>query len=272
MENTDLIRNLDDPRLAVYKSLKAKPSPKSEIFIAESLPVVKKLLNTDIKILSCLTTERIFKKIGSLLSEKKRDFPVYLMRRADIEDMIGARFHMKIMMAAEIPERRDSLDRIKRIDHPHMITALNGVHDPQNVGLLIRNAAAFGTDLLMIDNMTYEPFYRKSVRISLGALFSIPTAYENNLPQTLKTLKKDFGTRIMVSTPSEKAEDLRKTDFSGNICIVLGNEACGVGADVLETADTLVRVPHKKHAADSLNVACSGAVLLYSPFAARNSA
>jgi tRNA G18 (ribose-2'-O)-methylase SpoU len=264
MRTANTINDINDPRIAPYRSLKVRHPEDDGLFIVESRPAVRSLLRTNMEIVSCLTTREYyenFRREDPLLEGK--DLELYLMEKKDIENVIGFRFHHGIMMAAKYPRRMNTEERSSGWEKPHFLVALNGVHDPQNVGLIVRNAAAFGADTLIVDGGTYEPYYRKVARISMGALFNIKIAYEEKLGPALLALKKKFGTRIVVTSLGDDCVGLEKADLSGNICVVLGNEADGASSSVLDIADTKIRIPHRFDRADSLNVACAGAICLY---------
>lgn len=264
MKKITVIQDINDPRIAPYRSLKTKHPEQDGTFIAESAPVVQALLNTSLEITSCLTTEKFYKTfLERSPSARKKNIDTYLMKKEDIEDIIGFRFHHGIMMAVRSPEKNSIKDLLENRHGDHLLVALNGIHDPQNLGLIIRNAAAFGANALIVDGGTYEPYYRKTVRISMGAIFNIPIAYEPDLTGAFKHLKKEFNTKIIVTSPGEDNTDLAHIDLSGNICIVLGNELSGVSPDVLEAADQAVKIPILSDRADSLNVACTSSIFLY---------
>jgi TrmH family RNA methyltransferase len=127
---------------------------------------------------------------------------------------------------------------------------------------MARNAAAFGVQALVVDNATYDPYYRKAVRVSMGTIFTLPVYYEDDLALSLRQLKKKYDTRIIAATPGKGASDIAKVKLSGNICFVFGNEDKGISRRVLSIADAKVRIPISK-AVDSLNVASAAAICLY---------
>jgi TrmH family RNA methyltransferase len=143
-----------------------------------------------------------------------------------------------------------------------VLVALNAINDPENVGLIVRNAAAFGAQALIVDNATYDPYYRRSVRVSMGTIFKLPVYYEDDLASSLMWIKKNCNTRIIAAIPVRGTKDVAKTDFSGNICLVFGNEDKGVSRSVSRICNTKVRIPISR-AVDSLNVASASAVFLY---------
>jgi TrmH family RNA methyltransferase len=167
------------------------------------------------------------------------------------------------MWAEEMPPRRGILEQVAQWPNPHVIVALNGVHDPQNVGLIIRNCAAFRVAVVIVDGKTHEPFYRKVVRVSMGAVFHQPLAYEPDLVPALRLLKEKYGTRIIVTSHKPPAVPLSQADLSGNICFVLGNEAAGIDPGIAKLAAMTVTIPFASERIESLNVASASAVCLF---------
>ncbi len=257
------IRSQDDPRLAAYRSLKGKSLEKDGIFVAEGEKVVKCMLDSACAIASSLISVDTVSRYKSLLAMMaKRGATIYVADNRLIEEIIGFRFHKGIMAVGYCPKKLTVSASIKKNRRPLLLAALNAVNDPQNVGLIARNASAFGADALIVDHATYDPYYRKAVRVSMGAIFRLPVYYEDDLKSSLIKLKKEYGTRIIVAAPGRVSSDIGKVDLSGNICFVFGNEDKGVSGAILGIADARVRIPISK-AIDSLNVASASAVCLY---------
>ena len=115
---------------------------------------------------------------------------------------------------------------------------------------------------LIVDHATYDPYYRKAVRVSMGTIFRLPVCYEDDLESSLILLREKHDTRIIAATPGRGTSDIAKAEFSGNVCFVFGNEDKGVSRSVLRICDAKVRIPISK-TVDSLNVASASAVFLY---------
>ena len=257
------IQDPDDPRLAAYNSLKGKPLEKDGIFIAEGEKVVNSMAESGCKIASCLTASGAVVRYKSLLTLMvKRGVPVFIASDKLIEDIIGFRFHKGIMTVGHCPEKITILDVLKKSKPPLFFVALNAVNDPQNVGLIARNAAAFGAGALIVDNATYDPYYRKAVRVSMGTIFGLQVCYEDDLEASLMRLKKKYNTRIIAATLGKGASDIASAKLSGNICFIFGNEDKGISREILNISDSKVRIPIKKDV-DSLNVASASAICLY---------
>ena len=261
--NTITIQSSSDPRIAAYNSLKGKMLERDGIFIAEGEKVVRSMVDSGCRIASCLTASGAVARYKSLLGAMaKRGVTTYVAADEVIEEIIGFRFHRGIMAVGHCPKKLTIASVLKTSKRPLFLVALNAVNDPQNVGLIARNAAAFGAGALIVDNATYDPYYRKAVRVSMGTIFRLPVCYEDDLGATLRQLKKKYDTRIIVATLGKGTEDIFKADLSGNICFVFGNEDKGISRKILSIADSKVRIPIEE-TVDSLNVASASAVCLY---------
>lgn len=257
------IHDLDDPRIAVYRSLKGRELEREGVFIAEGEKVVRLMVAGGYDPVSCLISDDAVPATRALLCAiRKRGGAVYTAPGALIERIIGFRFHRGIMAAGRCPVKRTVAGLGRMRARAPLFVALNAVNDPQNVGLIVRNAAAFGASALIVDGATHDPFYRKAVRVSMGTVFALPVCYEEDLPAALGLLRERYGARIIAATPGRGAVDLARAGLAGPACFVFGNEDAGLSRGVLRAADARVRIPIAP-GVDSLNVASAAAVCLY---------
>jgi RNA methyltransferase, TrmH family len=127
---------------------------------------------------------------------------------------------------------------------------LHGVHDPGNVGTILRSADAFGASSVVIGPDTADPFGPKAVRASMGAVFSAAltrAAGIRGLPGTVVALAAGRGAPL---------DQLALTD----ITLLIGSERDGLPPDVLAAADHIARIPIANH---PLNAAMAATVALY---------
>ena len=261
--NIITIQDPDDRRLASYSSLKGKMLERDGIFIAEGEKVVQSMVESGCRIASCLTASGAIDRYKSLLAAMaKKGVTSYIAADEIIEKIIGFRFHKGIMAVGYCPKKLALSSMLKKFKRPLFLAALDAVNDPQNVGLIARNAAAFGIQALVVDHATYDPYYRKAVRVSMGTIFRLPVCYEDDLASSLIMLQKKHDTRIIAATTGRGAVDIANADLSGNICFVFGNEDKGISRKVLGIADVKVRIPIAE-TVDSLNVASASAICLY---------
>ena len=127
---------------------------------------------------------------------------------------------------------------------------LHGVHDPGNVGTVLRSAQALGASCVALGPDCADPFGPKAVRASMGAVFAVPLARVGG-PADLPGEK--------VALLASAAEPLRGP-AAGEVSLLIGGERLGLPADVLASADRRARIPI---ASESLNAAMAATVALY---------
>ncbi len=266
------VKNIDDPRISIYRSLKGSKPKNNGIFIAEGDKVVGALLKTELKLLSVLMTKEWFQRFRREFDKKdKKDTRIYIMERREIEKVVGFNLHQGLMATARAPLKLSLTQACRSWGSPHLLLAFNGIRDAENIGLIVRNCVAFGVDTIIVDKNSSDPYLRRAVRVSMGTIFRMPVVYTDCLYAALKRLKQRFKTRIIAAAPGKGNGILTKTDFSGNICVVFGNEEKGLSEDVLRIATLAVRIPISTEL-DSLNVSCASAIFLHHIAAGRRTA
>jgi TrmH family RNA methyltransferase len=129
-----------------------------------------------------------------------------------------------------------------------LCVALWGVHDPGNVGTVLRSAAAFGAASVAIGPDTADPFGPKAVRASMGAIFSMPVARVASVAQLPAP-----RTALVVG-----GGDVLRGPGAGTL--VVGAEREGLPDEVVAACDRAARI---EIAGDSLNAAMAAAIALY---------
>jgi len=139
---------------------------------------------------------------------------------------------------------------------------LEDLSDHTNLGAVFRSAAALGFDAVLLTPRCADPLYRRAVRTSMGAVFSVPWTripwYEG------PDLLKERGYRVVALTPAPDALELRavRPEAHPRLALVLGSEGHGSSERWLGAADLSVRIPMANDI-DSLNVGAAAAVAFY---------
>jgi 23S rRNA (guanosine2251-2'-O)-methyltransferase len=140
------------------------------------------------------------------------------------------------------------------------LVVLGEVQDPQNVGAIIRSAAAFGIAGVLIPEHKQAQINATIVKVSAGMAFRVPLVQIGNVNMTLKDLKeKGFWIYGLEGTAKQS---LNTEKFEAASVIVLGNEGEGIREKTLESCDIPLAIPMSKDC-ESLNVAASAAVALH---------
>ncbi len=140
------------------------------------------------------------------------------------------------------------------------LVLLGEIQDPQNVGAIIRTAAAFGVKGVLIPERNQAPVTAAVVKVSAGMAFRVPLVSIGNVNATIKDLKERgfwvYGLEM------EAQQSLVTEKFDAPAVFILGNEEKGIRMKTLEHCDVPLSIPMNP-GCESLNVAASAAAVLY---------
>ena len=250
---------LSDERLAHYRDLQDRRlGEDSGRFVAESELVVRKLLTTSLRVCSLLLTAPRLASLEPLLAAGKGDYPVFVVPQAVMDQIAGFHVHRGCLAIAERP-RQPGIPAGART-----VVVLVDLVDVDNLGAMARNAAAFGADAMVLSPRCADPFYRKAVRTSAGAVLSLPIVRATRWPEDLLALRERHGLSLVGAVLSDRATPLADFAPPARLAILFGAEGPGLDEETMRACDALVTIPMAKSpAVDSLNVATSCAVFLY---------
>ncbi|NDC55851.1 MAG: 23S rRNA (guanosine(2251)-2'-O)-methyltransferase RlmB [Alphaproteobacteria bacterium] len=207
-------------------------------------------------------TEESLKPFEKTLAEgaaKKMQRPHHkLTTRAEIDKLLPGQTHQGIALRAEPlaqPTLKDFLST-----HPHTLLLLDQVTDPHNVGAIVRSAAAFGMDGVVITEKHAASENATLAKAASGALDLLPLITIINLAQGLALLKKE-GFWI-TGLAGEAKPTLPDIDLSGKVALVLGAEGYGLRPLTRQHCDHVAKLPTRDDFG-TLNVSNAAAVALY---------
>jgi tRNA G18 (ribose-2'-O)-methylase SpoU len=253
------IPSLDDPRAAPYRNLKDRDLARDgDRFIAESEQLVRRLLASNIKTESILTADKRLPDLAPILP---RDLPVYVAPATMVNQIVGFKFHSGVM-AVGVRPKSPTLDDILKDNPRATLVVCPEVEKTDNLGALIRIAAAFGADAMILGPHSCDPFFRQSVRVSMGTVFHLPIVRSDDLARDLHRLRDEFAVELIATVLDENAQPLDRATRGPKLALLLGNEAQGLPPDVIGLCDRRITLPMQL-GTDSLNVAVAAAVFLY---------
>ncbi|MDO5098533.1 MAG: RNA methyltransferase [Corynebacterium sp.] len=145
---------------------------------------------------------------------------------------------------------------------PTLVSVPVRTNDPGNAGTLIRVSDAVGADAVIFAGETVDPHSSKVVRSSAGSLFHVPVSRETNIDAVLKKLRAQGLQIIATAADGEVSLDEADSILREPTAWLFGNEAHGLGEDLLQQADHRIRIPIRGRA-ESLNLATAAAICLY---------
>ena len=263
-----------DPRLADFRNLRDPDLRRRRgLFVAEGALVVRRLLaGRRFAVRAALCAIGALPGLEAALGDGARELSVYVGPEPLMARVAGYPFHRGCLAVAE---RGSEPEPGALIDVPgsRLLVALDDVADPDNVGAVFRNAAAFGADGLMLSSGSGDPLYRKAIRTSAGATLALPFARASEWTAALAALRR-CGYRVIALTPGPDAEDLAALDPGSaapdrrsaappeRIALLVGSEGRGLGDDSRRAADRRVRIAMAA-GVDSLNVATATGIALH---------
>ena len=130
-----------------------------------------------------------------------------------LSEVIGFRLTRGVLASADRRPPADLDDLLAGPDPaaPRRLAVLEGLNDAENLGSIARSALALGIDGLLLDPRCADPFYRRSVRVSMGHILALPFAVLPDWPGDLGRLH-DAGYTTVALTPAADAVDLTSID------------------------------------------------------------
>jgi tRNA G18 (ribose-2'-O)-methylase SpoU len=260
-----VVDDADDPRLADYVRLREVALRKlleteRGLFIAEGERVIRRAIEAGYRPRSFMLAERWLAGLADVIG-RWPDVPVYLVSEQLAETVSGFHVHRGALASLHREQRHSVADLLAL----HRLVVLEDMVDHTNVGAILRNAAGLGWDGALLAPRAADPLYRRSIKVSMGAVFSLPWARLTDWAGAPDLLRRS-GFRTIALTPAADAVDLeeaRRSAVGANrLAILLGTEGAGLSAAWAEGADLRARIPMSA-GIDSLNVAASAAVACY---------
>ncbi|WP_433242980.1 TrmH family RNA methyltransferase [Streptosporangium sp. CA-135522] len=256
--------NASDPRLADYANLRdveLRKSMEAEhgLFIAEGEKVIRRAVAAGYPVRSVLLTRRWAEPLADLLDGLGDR--VYVVDDDVMEKIAGFPVHRGALAAME----RRELPAVEEIlrGASRRVLVLEDLVDHGNVGAIFRCAAALGVEAVILSPRCADPLYRRSVKVSMGAVFAIPYARMTNWYDGLRELRA-AGFQTLALTPDQSAAALDEVDMGERVALLLGSEGDGLSSRWLHEADRPVCIPMSPAAmglgVDSLNVVAAAAI------------
>lgn len=266
-----------DPRLADYVGLtdvRLRRSLEAEhgLFIAEGEKVISRAIAAGYPVRSLLVSQDKLATIADVAASCQA--PLYVVPPEVAEQLTGYHVHrgaLASMQRLPLPPVAGVLAAARRI------VVLEDIVDHANVGAVFRCVAALGFDGVLLAPRCADPLYRRSVKVSMGAVLAVPYTRMPDWRGGLAELRS-AGFRLLALTPdpaavpigdladpaarSDKIARSDKVTQHDKVALLVGGEGDGLSGRWLAAADQAVRIPMSR-GVDSLNVAAAAAIACY---------
>lgn len=241
--------------LSWYKDLAASRKRREYgFFLVEGKRAVDQILETaPSRIEEILATETASKTTGRFSYEMR------ILTDRQFKTICTSKTPQGIAAVVRIPEKSYEGSLPKQAGDRLLL--LDGVQDPGNVGALIRTASAFDYGGVIMSEECADPFSPKAIQASAGSIMSVWIRRTDRYRDMAKELK---GRGFRLVAADVKGETITPGYRLPLPCVImLGSEGSGLSDDLLALADKKVQIPINSCKAESLNVAVSGAILMF---------
>ncbi|WP_460868078.1 TrmH family RNA methyltransferase [Rhodococcus aerolatus] len=254
-----------DPRLDDFRHLNSLdrrpdlPSGKG-LVIAEGVLVVQRVLDSRFPLRALLGVARRLDELRTdpTFDDATADVPFFLVTAEVMAEVVGFHLNRGVLAAAD---RAAPLALADVLPGARTVVVLEGVNDHENLGSMFRNAAGLGVDAVLLGARCADPYYRRSVRVSMGHVLRVPTATVPDWPRGLDVLRAQ-GFRLVSLTPAADAVPLSQALGAERVALLVGAEGPGLTEQAMAATDVRARIPMAP-GTDSLNVATAAALACY---------
>lgn len=256
------IESPEDPRIAGFLDIRERDlTGRQGLFVAEGEVVLRVLTSPHAlcRPRSVLLAETRLEGLSDALTGLADDTPVYVAGQGVLDAIAGFPLHRGILALGEKAPATPLEVLLDAMGPEALVVLACGIGNHDNMGGIFRNAAAFGADAVLLDTRCCDPFYRKAIRVSVGAVLRTPMAAGLDPVAAVETLKV-AGFRVLAMTPSATMT-LNAAPVGGRVAVVLGPEGPGLDAAVIARCEPVgIRM---WGGFDSLNVAVAGGIALH---------
>ena len=254
------IDNLADPRIAIYRNLKATNQTRGlDRFVVEGEKLAERLAASRFPLASILVTDRHEARLSMEIPD---DVPVFVVPFELVHDLVGFPFHRGVM-ASGVRIPAPEVDEILVRSAPRArIVICPRIGNPDNLGAIARISDVFGIDAILAGPSCPDPLSRRVLRVSMGSALRVPVIVEEDLLGKADWLARERGVTLLaaVAKPGTIAFDSFPPPERWGL--ILGNEDEGVDEQWTAKSDRAITIPMTTETG-SLNVSVAAGILLY---------
>jgi tRNA G18 (ribose-2'-O)-methylase SpoU len=256
------ITSAADERLGDYRDLRDVELRKHleaehGLFLAEGEKVVRRAVEAGFTPRSFLMAERWLDGLDDILSAT--DAPCYVVTEALAEEVTGFHVHRGALASLQ----RQPLPTVEEVlREARSVLVLEDIVDHTNVGAIFRSGAALGFDGVLLSPRCADPLYRRSIKVAMGAVFTMPWTRLPEWYDALPQLSGQGFTTVALTLAEDSTPVEEAVAGLDKVALVLGSEGHGLSPRWEQSADRRATIPMRE-GIDSLNVAAASAVACY---------
>ena len=254
------ITDLDDPRIAVYRSLKSTNLTRGlPHFVVEGEKLVQRLLDSRFPVISILTTDR---HAGRIAESLPVDLPLYVVPFDQIHEIVGFPFHRGVLACGKRTAWPSCDEIVQQAGTRSTLVVCPRVSNPENLGAITRIGDVLGIDAILVGPSCPDPFSRRVLRVSMGSVLRLPVIVVEQVEDEVPHLLRRLGFELWAAVADHSALSFEKVSRPERLALLLGDEDRGVAPGWLQRSRRLITIPMRP-GASSLNVSVAAGILLF---------
>jgi tRNA G18 (ribose-2'-O)-methylase SpoU len=254
------IDRLDDERIAPYRGInRANPVPWSKWFIVEGEKVVRRLLESPLGTESVLAARSVVDRVAFYVPP---DVPLMAAEDELLREIVGFRFHRGVLACGLRPANKSLADFVPPPPKPAVVIVCSDVHDPENLGGILRIASTLAATGMVVGHTCADPFSRRVVRVSMGAALVVPLVQTRDVAGEIDRLGREHAVTTIATVLNAAAQPLHAMSPVRRAALVFGSEGHGLTPEVVARCDRRVTIPMRP-GTDSLNVAVAAGIFMH---------
>ena len=256
------IDDAEDPRLADYRDLRdvqlrTHLEAEHGLFLAEGEKVVRRAVVGGCTPRSFLMAPRWLQGLADVLATTEA--PCYVLPESLAEQVTGFHVHRGALASLERPA---PLPLETVLSGARSVLVLEDIVDHTNVGAIFRSGAALGFDAVLLSPRCADPLYRRSIKVGMGAVFTLPWTRLPDWHGALPDLSARGFTTVALTLAANAVAIEDAVAGVDRLALVLGSEGHGLSPRWETSADRRAIIAMAE-GIDSLNVAAATAVACY---------
>jgi tRNA G18 (ribose-2'-O)-methylase SpoU len=255
------IDDLDDPRIASYRHLKATNLTRGgDTFVVEGEKLLNRLIESPFPLVSVLMTDRHEPRIAARVPE---EVPRFVVPQALISRLVGFNFHRGVLASGRRRPWPHLADLVRATGREATVVICPALHNPENLGTIVRIGDVFGVDAVVVGAQGCpDPLSRRVLRVSMGTALRLPVIDSADLVGDVERLRSEWGFQLAATVVDPDAEPLDAVRRPDRLALFLGSEGEGLGPEWVARCDRRITIPMRP-GAESLNVAVAAGIVLY---------
>ncbi len=234
----------------IIKLHQKKYRDESGLFIAEGEKTLEEILNSDINIKEIIALEGF--------NSEKINYPYIFVDENIMKKITTTSTLCNVLVVAE----KKSID-ISQIKTKKKIALFDSISDPGNLGTIIRSAAAFGIEGIILYGNCVDLYSPKVIRSCAGNFLKIPVVFIKNIEELNKNFK-DY-TKISTAIYEKNNISIKEAARIEKYIVMFGSEASGLQEELVKIADKNIRLQMENNV-ESLNLSVSASIIFYELF------